>query len=340
MWEGLELGEEGALRLASLPLLDGDLPEGLMNLPIPTGPAGIAVGPDVAIYYSDPSGHRLMKIDPCDGTLTPVPCLGGEGEQPTQFREPRGVLFHHIRQAIFVVDSGNHRIQIFDPNSFQLLDIWGQAGTEPGYFNTPWSLAGDSEGNVYVMDYGNGRVQKFDFMGNFVPAFWENIQKTDILSQPSDIAVGEDEKKTRLYIVGVDKSSGEKKVFFFDANGHPIRDDENNPVSFGSEYLKQPMGIVVTVGAVYVGDNSRRRVLKFKQDGTFIGESLRYEGPVTALALDANGNLLVHTGSDLIPVRLSLKGGYVKCGVVWGGPFRNMSSRSEQWHRLKAIIAP
>ncbi len=329
-WDGLELGEDGALRLVSLPLLEGDPPEGLMNLPLPTGPAGIAVGPDGAIYYSDPSGHRLLRIDSCDGTLTSVPCLGGEGGQPTQFREPRGVLFHHIRQAIFVADSGNHRIQIFDPSSFQLLGIWGQLGTEPGRFNTPWSLAGDPEGNVYVVDYGNRRVQKFDLMGNVIPAFWDTVQQQNIaLSQPSDVAVSTQENSIKVFIL----DASFQKVLIFDSNGHLLH-------SFSLGLLQKPMGLALAEDALYVGDNDQRRLHKFIQDGKYIGAALGYEGPVAALSLDAHGNLLVHTGSGLIPVRLSLKGRYVKRGIAWGGPFRNTSSRSEQWHRLKARIAP
>ena len=57
---------------------------------------------------------------------------------------PRGLLIAaQARQALFVVDTANHRILIFDLQSFELLEVWGQPtpyatrpGSEPGQFNT------------------------------------------------------------------------------------------------------------------------------------------------------------------------------------------------------------
>src|SRR5205823_6662049 len=147
---GLEVSADGTVKLASLPLLEVELPAEVVDLDAPTAPAGIAVGPDQTIYFSYPAGNRILKIDGCDHRQAPVPCLGGKGEEPTQFHQPRGLLHHCLRRALFVADSGNHRIQIFDLDNFQLLDMWGQKGTEPGYLDTPWTLVSDTNGDVYV----------------------------------------------------------------------------------------------------------------------------------------------------------------------------------------------
>ena len=42
----------------------------------------------------------------------------------------------------------------------RVLEIIGSAGSAPGRFNNPWSLALDSRGNLYVADSQNHRVQK------------------------------------------------------------------------------------------------------------------------------------------------------------------------------------
>ena len=48
------------------------------------------------------------------------------------------------------------------------LKSWGDRGKEPGQFNTPHSIASDANGNVYVADRGNHRIQVFDGDGKFL----------------------------------------------------------------------------------------------------------------------------------------------------------------------------
>src|SRR6478752_627906 len=51
------------------------------------------------------------------------------------------------------------------------LKSWGERGKEPGQFNTPHSIAADANGNVYVADRGNHRIQVFDGEGKFLRQF-------------------------------------------------------------------------------------------------------------------------------------------------------------------------
>lgn len=51
------------------------------------------------------------------------------------------------------------------------LKSWGEPGSEPGQLNTPHSIAVDAQGNVYVADRGNRRIQVFDGDGKFVRQF-------------------------------------------------------------------------------------------------------------------------------------------------------------------------
>ncbi len=47
---------------------------------------------------------------------------------------------------------------------------WGDRGSEPGKFNTPHSIAADAQGNIYVADRFNRRIQVFDSEGTFLRA--------------------------------------------------------------------------------------------------------------------------------------------------------------------------
>lgn len=360
-WQGLELEANGTLQLASLPSAV-EPSQSLTKQAIPDAPAGVAIGGDGTIYFTDPTHHLIWRIDPCDPrwrspsfgrsapvgnrSRTPIPCLGSEGSQPTQFRQPRGVLFHPIRQAIFVADSGNHRLQIFHPHSFQLLGIWGQSdmaseaqpSAELGYFNTPWTLACDVAGNVYVVDYGNHRIQKFDLSGNVIESFWDTLRAETTLQQPSDIAVVQREDETQVYIL----DASQREIFVVNAEG-----DFRQQLSL-SQQLPSPMGLAVTQEAIFVGDNQRQRVLKFTIAGEFVGEAQGYNGSVAALTIEntptgmslasglaGNHFLWLHPDGNAFPVVLYLDRAYVNSGVVWGGSFHPREN-AVQWHQFKA----
>ena len=47
----------------------------------------------------------------------------------------------------------------------QLVDCWGQAGTEPGQLSYPYDLAFGHHNELYVVERGNNRVQKFTTKG-------------------------------------------------------------------------------------------------------------------------------------------------------------------------------
>ncbi|ABA58327.1 Phage tail protein [Nitrosococcus oceani ATCC 19707] len=345
-WEGLELLQDGTLRLYSIPLLKEKLPEEIEAIAPSRAPAGITVDLDGTVYFSDPAAHRLLKIDGCNSELKTVPCIGSKNGKPTQLNGPRGLLIPPHRRSLLVVDSGNHRIQIFDIASLQLVAIWGQQdpfslpqpSDAPGYFNTPWTLAADTKGNVYVVDYGNQRVQKFNFLGEVIPDFWETLQAAN-LQQPSDIAAGAIGEELYFYIVAQD-AKGAWKIFVVDNNGHPVLDTSGQSIAFGEEYLEQPMGIAVDKDTIYVGDNNRRRVLTFKKKSDtfeFAGEALGYEGPVAALALDGKEGLLIHSGIALAPLRLTLDSGYRNKGMLWSRVIKSAESKV-QWHRLHTIV--
>src|SRR5262249_35078075 len=68
---------------------------------------------------------------------------------------------------IYVADGfGNSRIAKFD-KAGKFIKSWGSRGSENGQFNTIHGIVIDAQGNVYVADTGNKRIQVFDGDGNF-----------------------------------------------------------------------------------------------------------------------------------------------------------------------------
>ena len=91
----------------------------------------------------------------------PRPAVDGQFRQPTDVTwNPQG--------DIFISDGYiNSRVAKYDKNG-DWVKQWGGPGTGPGEFNTPHSIAADAEGNIYVADRGNRRIQVFDGNGTFL----------------------------------------------------------------------------------------------------------------------------------------------------------------------------
>jgi len=84
-----------------------------------------------------------------------------------RFRQPTDVTWDPAGNAYFSDGYVNSRIAKVDKNG-NWLKSWGERGDKPGEFNTPHTIAADAQGNIYVGDRGNGRIQVFDGDGNFL----------------------------------------------------------------------------------------------------------------------------------------------------------------------------
>jgi sugar lactone lactonase YvrE len=140
-------------------------------------PHGIHVDREGNVWMTDdataPSpgkGHQVLKFAP-DGTLLmrlghPGVAGAGEGE----FNRPTDVVVAP-NGDIFVADGhggdSNARIVKFS-KSGRFIKTWGRRGSAPGEFDTPHSLAMDSQGRLFVADLRNFRIQIFDQEGTFL----------------------------------------------------------------------------------------------------------------------------------------------------------------------------
>jgi len=130
------------------------------------------------VYVVDSANFRVQKFDMAGEFIM---AWGSFGNGDGQFYFPRGIAVDQNDGSVYVVDMGNHRIQKFDTSTNvlpQLLTKWGgspEAGhassplaQEAGQLRSPWGIAVDGAGDVYVSDTGNHRIEKFDREGNFI----------------------------------------------------------------------------------------------------------------------------------------------------------------------------
>jgi sugar lactone lactonase YvrE len=157
------------------------------------------------------------------------------------------------------VDTGNKRIAIYDADG-NFLSQFGDAGTNPGQFDEPVGIAIDTQGNLYVADTWNQRIQVF------VP----NADKSGYTAS------------LQWNVAGWSSQSLENKPYIsVDQNGHIFATDPDafrvieftNDGKFvrtwgeygsGPDHFGATSGIAVDgQGRVWVSDTANNRIMRF-----------------------------------------------------------------------------
>jgi len=126
---------------------------------------------------------------------------------------PGGVAIDRGNRFVYVADTGHDVVDVFDADNYKLLRQIGKPSskhdqTEPGTFSLPEGVAVDSDGNVFVTDTFNDRVEMFDADGHFISAFGKNGDGPANFERPKGIAIDRDG-----HIWVVDATQNRVKVF-------------------------------------------------------------------------------------------------------------------------------
>ena len=206
---------------------------------------GLAIDDNDRIFVTDDKLHHVAVISP-------------KHQQESSFGtdvlvRPGGIAIDSTNRLLYVVDTGNDVVQVFDADSFKLLRHIGKPSnkhlaTEPGLFSLPTNVAVDKEGNVYVTDTLNNRVEIFDADGNFISTFGKNGDGPGYFARPKGIAVDVD---GHIWVVDAMQSrvqvfnnEGRLLVYFGELGGYPGQ-------------FQEPWGIAI--------DNKTNRVLTSEQ---------------------------------------------------------------------------
>ena len=164
--------------------------------------------------------------------------------------------------AVFGPDGPYYTFPEYDASG-EALARWGEHGSEPGQLDAPSGMAFDRDDNLYIVDSGNDRVQKFTGDGRFLDSWGSNGSGDGELDSPWGITI---DAQGDVYVA----DWGNDRVQKFSPDGGFIMSYGTSPDD--EETLDHPSDVAVDGdGDVYVADWGNSRVRIFEPDGEVIG---------------------------------------------------------------------
>ncbi len=265
------------------------------------------------IYFADKGNHRIRKRDSKTAVMSTIAGSGpdnigngafsGDGGPATQARlnSPSGLTWGPDK-ALYIVDTGNHRIRRIAPDGtiatvfgggFNRLHGRNDASPE-AYLDSPEGLAFDDKGNAYIADTVNQRIRRVDAITGSITTIFEKGVVSHVTA---------DKKGNVFFTTGgvIRKYSNQTGTI----TNFPALGDSNQPIPYlvGGLSLDDAGDLYVTYSEWYQG-----RVLKLDQAGntTYLTGYGSFPpedegspagranfGRLGGLAIDSGGNIVV-----------------------------------------------
>jgi len=181
--------------------------------------------------------------------------------------------------------------------NFEFIREWGQYGTGPGNFDYPAGIAVSPDGNVYVADNGNHRIQMFSPDGTWLMSWGGFGQGPGQLIRPEGIAI---DASGRVYVT----EPSNYRVQVFTAHGTFIRQWGSRGTGRGT--FNFPTGVAIDqLGRVHVADYYNNRVQVFDTQGVYLTQWGGTPGPGALsgpnfIAVAEDGEVYVTDTSDQV----------------------------------------
>jgi len=141
------------------------------------------------LFVADSKMRRVVVFDPQHQV---------EGSISEGMVDPGGMAIDNENRFLYVADAELDQVLVYDADPpYKLLRKIGTGGKEhtlttPGDFARPSNVAVDQDGNLYVSDTLNFRVEIFDAEGNFIRTFGKAGDGPGYFARPKGIAIDGD----------------------------------------------------------------------------------------------------------------------------------------------------
>ena len=150
---------------------------------------GLAIDDTDRLFVTDAKLHHVLVFS---AKHEPEASFGTE-----VLVSPAGIAIDNTNRFVYVVDTQQDQVLVFDADNYKLLRRMGTGGkkhmlTGPGNFALPTHVAVDREGNVYITDTLNDRVEIFDADGTFISEFGKPGDGPGHFARPKGITLDRD----------------------------------------------------------------------------------------------------------------------------------------------------
>lgn len=216
-------------------------------------PIGVAFDAQGGGYVSDTSAGSIYRF-----TADEI-VVGEFGKD--ELNRPNGMVFDSQQQRLYVADTLNHQVAVFDSNG-QLLERIGKRGSGPGEFNFPLDVDIGPNGELVVLDALNSRVQIFSPDRSFLRMFGERGTALGSFMMPKALAV---DSYGHIYVT----DGRAHRFVIFDLAGNYLLTIGGRSVLVGGNVhpggFDFPQGIATAEdGGIYVVDSLSRMVHNFQ----------------------------------------------------------------------------
>jgi len=297
-------------------------------------PIGLALDASGNLYIADTQNYRIRRVD-LNGIISTIAGTGtagysGDGGPATgaQLNWPQGIAFDALG-SLYIADFGNHRIRkiamdgtITTAGGTGNVGYGGDGGPPASApIDSPYALAADPSGNLYVADYFNRRIREISTGGVISTAAGGGVgdggpAPAAGLNQPATAAK---DAAGNVYVADVINQRVRKiapngVISTIAGTGVSGYSGDNGPGT--SAQLYGPSGVAVDAsGNVYIADTYNHRLRRVTPDGTITtiaGTGVCCDsgdnGPAAvarlaypaALAVDASGNIYIAELSSVV----------------------------------------
>jgi DNA-binding beta-propeller fold protein YncE len=233
--------------------------------------------------------------------------------------------------GLWTLDTKDKVVQKFDPESGKPLMQFASVGEKIGQIATPWKLAVDGDGNIYVLDLQRCRVMKFSDSGKLLATIGSAGNGKGEIGMPSGLVM--DPTGKFLYIADSGNDRIEKfsvsGEFVSDFHGQDVKKEEWSPTDLSID-RSGDLFIPVAIDGGSIQEFSSAGVLV----GTYLKSKLEFMG---ACLPDNAGNIYV--GGKHWVYKYDLSSGE-QIGKIGGPPVHGESDAGKLYYPVDMKIGP